>query len=130
MIIAIRTDGAYAELYLFDTTGNEIANKKWDAGFELSGQILTEAKSLLTKHKKDFIDISGVILYKGPGSFTALRIGISVGNALAYANNVPVVGANGSNWLKDGLKTLSKAKTGKYIVPEYGAPPHITKPKK
>jgi tRNA threonylcarbamoyladenosine biosynthesis protein TsaB len=36
-------------------------------------------------------DIEGVVCFKGPGSFTGLRIGLTVGNALAYAQNIPVV---------------------------------------
>jgi len=37
-------------------------------------------------------NIKGVIVVKGPGSFTSLRIGVSVANALGYALGVPVAG--------------------------------------
>jgi tRNA threonylcarbamoyladenosine biosynthesis protein TsaB len=130
VILAIRSDGHRAELYLLDSAGNQLQAKQWNAGYELSKHILREIVTLLSKEKKQVKDISGVIVYQGPGSFTALRIGISVANALAYANQVPVVGRGQTDWLSSGLQALAKQKVGVFVIPEYGRDPHITKPRK
>ena len=37
-------------------------------------------------------DLQGIEVEKGPGSFTGLRVGVSVANALAYSLNIPVNG--------------------------------------
>ena len=77
-----------------------------------------------------FANVSSLIVFKGPGSFTGLRIGITVANAIAYAQNIPIVGTTGENWRGDGLKKLSGGKNDKIVMPEYGAEPNITKSRK
>jgi tRNA threonylcarbamoyl adenosine modification protein YeaZ len=37
-------------------------------------------------------ELTGIIVIKGPGSFTALRVGISVANTLAHQLNIPILG--------------------------------------
>lgn len=37
-------------------------------------------------------DISAIEVETGPGSFTGLRVGVAVANALGYALNIPVNG--------------------------------------
>ena len=84
--------------------------------------------------KKPFAKITGIIVFQGPGSFTGLRIGITVANAVAYAQNAAIVGAQNSagreNWRETGLKKLRENLNDKIVLPEYGAAPHITAPKK
>lgn len=130
MILAIRTDSQQAEIYLLTSTGEAVASKTWQAGHQLSQQILKAITQLLAKKKVALNQITGIIVYRGPGSFTSLRIGISVANALAYAQQVPISGTTGEDWMNKGLATLSKTKPGKFVIPEYGALPHITVQKK
>ena len=45
---------------------------------------------LLKKHKLDFKDLKGIEVETGPGSFTGIRVGVSVANALAFSLVIPV----------------------------------------
>ncbi|MCL2451547.1 tRNA (adenosine(37)-N6)-threonylcarbamoyltransferase complex dimerization subunit type 1 TsaB [Candidatus Saccharibacteria bacterium] len=132
MILALKTSGDPTEIYILDNTGKIIAEKKWDAGRTLARDLLSEIEKLLarTELAKGWEDLTGVIVFRGPGSFTGLRIGITVANAIAYGRNIPIVGTNGDDWLASGLKKLQKNQNNKIVLPEYGAPPNITKPKK
>lgn len=47
---------------------------------------------ILKKNKLDFKDLSGIEVNEGPGSFTGLRVGASVAQALGYTLNIPVNG--------------------------------------
>lgn len=47
---------------------------------------------ILKKNKLNFKDLSGIEVETGPGSFTGLRVGVSVAQALGYALNIPVNG--------------------------------------
>ena len=47
-------------------------------------------QSLLTDLEWDFPDISGVAVSIGPGSFTGLRIGLSVAKGIAFARDLPL----------------------------------------
>ncbi len=129
LILTIRTDKPEAEIGLYEDR-QEIAYKKWQAHRELSLTIHKKIKTLLKSQKKDWTDIEGVVCFRGPGSFTGLRIGLTLGNTLASGLNIPIVSTIGRNWLKKGLKKLQKGMNEKIALPKYGAPVHITKPKK
>ena len=47
-------------------------------------------KDILSENKLGFKDIKNIVSVNGPGSFTGLRIGLSVGKTLAYTLNVPI----------------------------------------
>lgn len=47
---------------------------------------------LLKKTKVDYKDLMGIKVSTGPGSFTGLRVGVSVANALGYSLGIPVNG--------------------------------------
>lgn len=47
---------------------------------------------LLEKNRVEFRDLSGIEVEDGPGSFTGLRVGASVAQALGFALNIPVNG--------------------------------------
>lgn len=47
---------------------------------------------LLKKEKVAFADLSEIKVARGPGSYTGLRVGVSVANVLGYSLNIPVNG--------------------------------------
>lgn len=128
MILAIRTDKPEAELYLLGN-GSIKAEYRWHAHRQLSDTLLVKIEDLLSEQKLELKNVSGLIVYRGPGSFTGLRIGITVANTLSYSLNIPIVGSTGEDWLQADQKALTRASSG-VVVPEYGAPVHITQPRK
>ena len=128
MILTIRTDKPEAEIGLYKD-GKKLAYKTWPAHRELSSNLHLQIAKILQSQETDWPDIEGVVVYKGPGSFTGLRIGISVANALAYGNNCPIISDTGDDWINSGIERLSKDKNEQSVLPEYGAAPHITIPK-
>ena len=128
MILTIRTDKPETEIGLYQGATPR-AYKKWLAHRQLGATIHEEIKELLDSIELDWKDIEGVVYYKGPGSFTGLRIGASVANALAASSNIPLTNQGGQNWIEIGLKTLAKGQN-EIALPEYGSEPHTTTPKK
>ena len=57
-----------------------------------SQKLLPFIDGLLKKKKKDISDISEIEVNPGPGSFTGLRVGLSVANTIGWALGVPVNG--------------------------------------
>lgn len=129
MILAIRTDQPEAELYLLKN-GKIIAEIKWPAHRELADTILEKIESLLITANAKQPSLEGIVVFTGEGSFTGLRIGTTVANAIAYSNNIPIVAASGADWLEDGVKNLKNAEPGKLVAPVYHSEPNITKSKK
>ena len=57
-----------------------------------SQALLPLIEKLLKKNKMEYKDLKEVEVEIGPGSFTGLRVGVSVANALGYSLNIPVNG--------------------------------------
>lgn len=129
LILTIRTDNPQAEVGLYNDH-DQLGSEKWQAHRELSETIHTKLKTLLDAAKKQWTDVDGIVVYQGPGSFTGLRIGVSVANALAAANTCSVVGSTGDDWIEQGLQRSTNGESDKVVLPEYGAPVHITQQKR
>ncbi len=130
IILSLKTDNPLAEIGLYDNQ-TKMAHETWTAHRQLAETLHQKIKALLSSKKLDWSNLDGVVMYKGPGSFTGLRIGLSVGNAIAYANQAAVIGTTGDEWLKEGIKNLlSSNVVNGPVLPEYGAAPHITVQKK
>lgn len=72
--------------------------------------VLGALMSALDKSRKTIQDISEIEICTGPGSFTGIRVGLSIVGALSLALNIPV----------NGLPP------GSYIEPNYGGDASIT----
>ena len=59
---------------------------------DLLMRIVPNIEQILADAKLTVNDIEGIIVSLGPGSFTGLRIGVTVAKALAYTLSKPVVG--------------------------------------
>ncbi len=129
IILTIRTDKPEAELGVYDND-KMLAVEKWEAHRTLSDTIFYKLKDLLNNSSKEIGDLEGIVCFKGPGSFTGLRIGLSVGNALSFARSVPIVATNGEGWVQKGTKKLLSGENERVALPEYGAPVHTTKQRK
>lgn len=63
-----------------------------EARKDKSQKLLPEIDKLLKKKKKTVSDISEIEVNTGPGSFTGLRVGVSVANTLGWVLGIPVNG--------------------------------------
>ena len=128
-ILTIRTNNPEAELGLYDND-QKLSYTTWPAHRQLAETIHLNLRRLLEEQVKSWADITGIVVYKGPGSFTGLRIGLSVANALAHSLGVPIVGTSGDDWQADGIQSLLAGTNETTVIPMYGTPVHITSPKK
>lgn len=129
IILTIKTDQPEAQIALFNDY-SKIKTNSWVAHKQLADTIHLKIKELLEQNNINFKDISGIVGYMGPGSFTGLRIGLTVANTIAYGLNIPIVGFNGDSWQNDGIKALLGNNNHKIVIPEYGREANITLPKK
>jgi len=124
MIILLDTSTPVCFLTVVD--GESRQDFEWQAGRTLARGLL----KFLEEKTGDLHDISGIGVMKGPGSFTGLRIGLTVANTLADSLNIPIVGTTGEDWREMALKKLRAGENERIVMPEYGAAAHITAPRK
>lgn len=127
IILTIKTDQPEAEIGLYDDA-KKLAGEKWLAHRQLSDTLLAKIDELCKSQKVKAPD--GLVVFQGPGSFTGLRIGLTVANTISYGFSAQIVGAKGEDWIKKGITSLLKGENDGQILPFYGGEAHITKPRK
>lgn len=129
MILTIRSDKPEAEIALL-SGDKKLDENIWSAHRELGNTIHVKIRELLEINKLTLADLTGIICYKGPGSFTGLRICLTVANTMASELKIPITGETGHDWQDKGVRQLNSGKNEELVMPEYGQDPHITKQKK
>jgi tRNA threonylcarbamoyladenosine biosynthesis protein TsaB len=129
IILVIKTDSPEARIAIYENN-KKLVEQSWLAHKQLSNTIHRKVDELVSARGKSLQDLNGIIVFKGPGSFTGLRIGLSFANALSYSYRIPIVATGGDNWLSEGIKMLSSGQNDRIALPRYGAEAHITKPRK
>ena len=124
MIILLDTSTATCFLTVVDNEARQ--DFEWQAGRTLARGLL----KFLEEKTGDLHNISGIGVMKGPGSFTGLRIGLTVANTLADSLNIPIASATGEDWRETALSKLRACENERIVMPEYGAVAHITAPRK
>ena len=110
-------------------------------GREMAKNILVEIKEFLAENGANWQNLRGICVFAGPGSFTGLRIGVTVANTLADSLKIPIIGEKNSdgskndgenleNWREIALEKLNSGADDKIALPFYGAEANITKPRK
>ena len=110
--------------------GTEHIEHMWDAGRTLAKNILGYIDEGLSSAGLTYDDIDGLGVFRGPGSFTGLRIGLTVANTIASAESLPIIGATGDEWQQQSVDRLSRGESDTIVLPEYGSDARITKPRK
>ena len=103
---------------------------EWEAGRELARTMLGYLRDRLDEHGATFTDITAIGVFRGPGSYTGLRIGLTVLNTFASSLRIPIVGETGDEWQGQCLSRLESGADDRLVLPEYGGDANITKPKK
>lgn len=129
MILTLRTDSPTAYITLLDDQGIEVKQEIWQADRTLADNLHRHIDELLRAADSGWEELAGILVYRGPGSFTGLRIGITVANALAYGLDIPVIGETSDEWQGRAFSRLQNGGNDRIVLPHYGADPNITRPK-
>jgi tRNA threonylcarbamoyladenosine biosynthesis protein TsaB len=129
IILTIKSDQETAHVGLYNDR-QQLSTHEWQAGRQLAESLHNVIVKVLEDAGQTLASLEGIVGFKGPGSFTGLRIGLTTANTLAYALNIPASDGAGPDWEIQGIEKLLSGERVAQILPEYGAPVHITLPKK
>ena len=91
--LAISTSGEYVSAAIFEDKLLASFVSKTNRGS--TGILLNQINELFDKTKASRKDLSGLYLDVGPGSYTGLRIGLSVSQGLGAVLGIPIIPVNG-----------------------------------
>ncbi|MDB5176678.1 MAG: HAD-superfamily hydrolase, subfamily variant 3 [Candidatus Saccharibacteria bacterium] len=128
MILLLDTSTPTCHLTLVD--GEKRFDEEWLAERQLAHGLLSFIDKQLNQHGYSLSDLTGIGTFRGPGSFTGLRIGLTVLNTLADGKQIPIVGTDGEEWQSTALRRLMSGENDQIVLPLYGSEAHITKQRK
>lgn len=90
-ILSIDTSESHCSAAIVLEGGNSVFRME-DIGRGHAERLLPMIEELLEEAKQEYKDISRIAVVTGPGTFTGLRIGLSVARGLALSLSVPCIG--------------------------------------
>ena len=91
MELAIDTSTRYASIALA-RGGEALGELTWRSEQNHTVELLPAIQALLTRAQASVQDLGLVVVAKGPGNFSALRVGLSLAKGLAEGLGIPMVG--------------------------------------
>lgn len=123
LILALETTGKYASAALIDENGSiEAASSETEMN-HLS-EILGLASDCITSKGCERSDITHVAASVGPGSFTGIRIGVSIARTLAQMLGLPCISVSSLEGMALRVVGLAGEQGCEYICPMINARRH------
>jgi tRNA threonylcarbamoyl adenosine modification protein YeaZ len=92
VIIAIEGASSDLSLALAEPDGSPIADDAWSSHQRQSAELLPRLLQLLARAGRPLRDATALAVGTGPGSFTGLRVAMSLAKGLAFGLERPIVG--------------------------------------
>jgi tRNA threonylcarbamoyladenosine biosynthesis protein TsaB len=111
MIICLETSTALCSVALCDSNG-VVALRESSENKSHASQLTIFISDLLSQAGISAGNLDAVVVSKGPGSYTGLRIGVSTAKGIAYAASVPLIGIETTLAMFCGITDNIKEKYG------------------
>ncbi len=92
MLLAVNTSTLQYGLALLESDGTILAEYSTSGGKGRFGSLVPALKFLFKTSQCDVREIEALIVATGPGSYTGLRVGLSVAKGLCHALEAPIIG--------------------------------------
>ncbi|MBI4548853.1 MAG: tRNA (adenosine(37)-N6)-threonylcarbamoyltransferase complex dimerization subunit type 1 TsaB [Ignavibacteriae bacterium] len=122
-VLAIETATAVCATALVDS-GKVVVERSIVAPHIHSEKLIMLVDEALARAKQDLSTLDGIAVSIGSGSFTGLRIGLSVAKGLAYATDMPLVAVPTLEALAWNVVRYHYAQQYDYIIPMIDARRH------
>lgn len=127
MLLAIDTATRTASIALYDETG-VLAELTWRSRENHTVELMAQIVRLLDLAHAQKSDLRAIAVALGPGSFTGLRVGMSVAKGLAYGCAIPIFGvptldavAFPHAWQSAPIWAILAAGRGRFSVAKYSS---------
>ena len=111
MILCLETATQVCSVALCDRTGI-ISARKSHENKSHAAQLTLFIEELLKEADIRPAELKAVAVSKGPGSYTGLRIGVSVAKGIAYGASLPLIGIDTTRLMFNGIIDIADEKYG------------------
>ncbi|MGA2408455.1 MAG: tRNA (adenosine(37)-N6)-threonylcarbamoyltransferase complex dimerization subunit type 1 TsaB [Bacteroidales bacterium] len=111
MILCLETATNLCSVALCDSAG-VISLRESNESKSHASMLTIFIDEILKEHGIRASDLEAVAVSKGPGSYTGLRIGVSVAKGIAYAASIPLIGIETTLSMFWGISGNQNASTG------------------
>lgn len=98
--------------------GKVLAEKSWLSQNNESETLMPEIDKILKSKRLSYKDLEKIVVICGPGSFTGLRVGVSVANSISYIQQISVFEIDTFEFLRErnGKNAASTASAKEALV--------------
>src|SRR5438876_5038397 len=125
LLLALDTSTSTAGVALFDSQ-RVVSETTWQAGREHSTRLLVEVEAALERIGRTVQELTGLVVARGPGSFTGVRVALSVAKGMAAGLSIPLWGVSSLNVLAHAadeadlpVRAVLEAGRGRYATALY-----------
>lgn len=105
-MLSLILDSANKELGVALAKDNEIIDEiKYDAWQKQSELMIPEIEKIFKRNSISPKDVNEILVSQGPGSYTGVRIALTIAKVYAYALNLPIYAFSSLNILENPEKT-------------------------
>lgn len=118
-ILCFSTSSPWASVALITTDGTVL----WSEQEHAVNRASASCFEMLDRHQIDFTQIAMLAADTGPGSFTGVRVGVTLAKTLAYMQGCPVLGAEAFDLIDPEATVVLPSKKGEYFLRKPGQSP-------
>lgn len=99
------------------TSGGEVSVRESSEDKSHASRLTVFIRELFDEKEIKATDLEGVAVSMGPGSYTGLRIGVSVAKGIAYGAGIPLIAVNTLESMFHGVSARAKALKADLVCP-------------
>lgn len=123
MIVAFSTSSPLASVALLEEDGTPIAGHEELAPMRASSACVAALERLLAQQRRSLDQATGFLADLGPGSFTGVRVGVTLAKTFAFAAGRPAGGLPSFDLISPDRAVAVPSRRGRSFVREPGEAP-------